>query len=73
MTSNDKTGDQLVASMRRTKAGVKKKTAVTKKKVSSTSAERPSRRIALRAGELPAAQTEASTDPYQAGRRVWPD
>jgi hypothetical protein len=52
---------------------VKKKTAVAKKKVSSTPAERPSRRIALRAGELPAAQTEMPTDPYQGGRRVWPD
>ena len=73
MTSNDKTGDQLVASMRRTKAGVKKKTAVTKKKVSAVSVEQPSRRIALRLGELPTAQTEMSTDPYQAARRVWPD
>ena len=73
MTSNDKTGDQLVASMRRTKAGVKKKTAVTRKKVGTTSAEQSSPRIALRVGELPAAQTETSTDPYQASRRVWPD
>jgi hypothetical protein len=73
MTSNDKTGDQLVASMRRTKAGAKKKTAVTKKKVRTTSAEQPSSRIALRLGGLPAARTETSMDPYQAGRRVWPD
>jgi hypothetical protein len=74
MTSNDKTGDQLVASMRRTKTGVsKKKTIVAKKKTGAAPAQRTSRRIALRAGELPAVQTETSTDPYQAGRRVWPD
>ena len=73
MTSNDKTGDQLVASMRRTKAGVKKKTTVTKKTVSVASAEQPSRRNASGAGEPPATHTEMGTDPYQARRRVWPD
>ena len=73
MTTNDKTGDQLVASMRRTKAGVKKKTAVSKKKVSAAAARKPSSQLALKAGELPAAQTEMKTDPYQASRRVWPD
>jgi hypothetical protein len=79
VTNNDKTGDKLVTSIRRTKAGVTKKTvatkkaAVSKKKVSASTAERPQRRNGLRAGKPPRAQTDVNADPYQARRRVWPD
>ena len=89
MTSNDKTGDQLVDSIRRTKAGatqkpvakkVVAKKAVTKKvaskkKVSAAPAETP----AVGAPELSpakalAAQTSGGNgDAFQARRRVWPD
>jgi hypothetical protein len=73
VTSNDKTGDQLVSSIRRTKAGVTKKAVAGKKKVSAASAKRPSRRNALREARSPKAGPEMSVDPYQARRRVWPD
>lgn len=74
MSTNDKTGERLVDSMRKTKAAAsgdapdapaaKRKTATRKKSAGST------RSRAKKTQESP---SEASRDPYQAGRRVWPD
>ena len=71
MSTNDKTGERLVDSMRKTKAAAsgdapaaKPKTATRKKSAGSTRS---------RAKKAQESQSEASRDPYQAGRRVWPD
>lgn len=72
MTSRDKTGDQLVASIRRTKAGVTKANATP---APATAAKRartaPGPGKAARSGQ--GARTDHSAGSYQAGRRVWPD
>jgi len=75
----DKTGDKLVASIRKTRAGAAKKTtarkAATSGTVASTAGKQPKTRSRPAAGKaekkvLPA---PVSTDAYQYGRRIWPD
>ncbi|MCP5430556.1 MAG: hypothetical protein H6962_10380 [Chromatiaceae bacterium] len=71
MTSKDKTGDQLVASIRRTKAAATKTNATAAPAKAATrtrSAARQSK--GAKAGK---AATDVSAGYYQAGRRVWPD
>ncbi len=65
MTTTDKTGEQLVQSIRKTKA-----TGATRSRA-TTPATPPSSAKA----EPVAAETApaAAADPYQHGRRVWPD
>ncbi len=77
MTSNDKTGDRLVASIRRTKTGATKKAAVNRKapvrkKTSAGAAGTAPRRVAAAATPMPKPAADPA-DPYQARRRVWPD
>lgn len=77
MTSNDKTGDRLVASIRRTKTGATKKTGVSRKapvrkKAAAGVVGTAPRRVA--AADTPSPKPAADpVDPYQARRRVWPD
>lgn len=71
MTSKDKTGDQLVASIRATKAKVAKKPAAAK--TSTRKGSKPPARSPKAAPKKPKARATGSQDPYQAGRRVWPD
>ncbi|MDJ0862010.1 MAG: hypothetical protein QNJ87_04975 [Gammaproteobacteria bacterium] len=61
MTTTDKTGEQLVQSIRKTKA-----TGTTR---SRTTAPRSSEK----AKPAVADTAPATADPYQHGRRVWPD
>ncbi len=71
MTSKDKTGDQLVASIRRTKAAAAKAdptAAPAKAATRARSAAGQSK--GAKAGK---AATGVSAGHYQAGRRVWPD
>jgi hypothetical protein len=80
MSSTDKTRQQLVDSIRKTKAAAAGKTPAVIKK----SPQRVSRKVtstknaaATIAGKQPANATGGSwsgnSDPYQVGRRVWPD
>jgi hypothetical protein len=79
MTSKDKTADQLVASIRKSKTG----TVAQKNQTRSTAKKAPARPVAKPAAptpKKPAARTPArSTDRvtssggYSHGRRVWPD
>ena len=80
MSSTDKTRQQLVDSMRKTKAAAAGKTAAVNKK----SPQRVNRKVkstknaaATMAGKHSANATGGSrsgnSDSYQAGRRVWPD
>jgi hypothetical protein len=77
VTSNDKTGDRLLASIRRTKTGATKKTGVSRKapvikKAAAGAAGTAPRRVV--AADTPSPQPAADpVDPYQARRRVWPD
>ena len=86
MSTTDKTGEKLLASIRKTKAGgssaenaggsaagatAARPTAVKRKttpKARVKAAVPPAPRRAT-----PAKAEKAPTDPYQAGRRVWPD
>ena len=68
MTTSDKTGDKLVQSIRKTKAGAspatpKPRTTTTRKKAPARAAAKP----------RTTAKAKTTTDPYQSGRRVWPD
>jgi hypothetical protein len=71
MNSEDKTGDKLVASMRKSKTGT----------VASRTTERPGARQASarpKASTSKPAMKAAATDrdvnnPFSHGRRVWPD
>lgn len=73
MSNTDNTRDKLVASMRKTKAGKTstpaaggKKTAMRKVATKPQAASRP-------AAKPTGKSAAAGTDPYQAGRRIWPD
>lgn len=75
MTRNDKTGAKLVESMRRTKAA-----AADKSGGSPVAAEPAGQKSARRPTGAAGAPKRASGgavdrvgDPYQSGRRVWPD
>lgn len=78
MTSKDKTGDQLVASIRKSKTGT-----VSRKTADRSSADEANAKSKPPAKSTsPAPKTRASTnsqagklpkDPYSLGRRVWPD
>lgn len=80
MTSTDKTRQQLVDSMRKTKAAAARKT-TTVKRPAPQPAKRKARPVknaaAPVAGKHSASATggsrSGSRDSYQAGRRVWPD
>ena len=79
MSTTDKTRQQLVDSMRKTRAGTAGKTTATRK------ASRPANRTAKSAKKTAATAAEKRStnvagasrakkrDPYQVGRRVWPD
>jgi len=62
MTTTDKTGDQLVQSIRKTKA------------TGATPSQTTTPRSSAKAKPAAAKTVPAATaDPYQHGRRVWPD
>jgi hypothetical protein len=74
----DKTGEKLVASIRKTRAGAAKKTTAGKTSTTSTAAASARKKAATRPRTAPKAekkvpQVPGSTDAYQYGRRIWPD
>jgi hypothetical protein len=84
MSSTDKTRQKLMASMRKTKKGStgKEDTAASAGKTTAAkSATRPARKAAAKSGKAGAGEAARDkaktgsvvTDPYQGGRRVWPD
>ncbi|BCO31866.1 hypothetical protein TspCOW1_19690 [Thiohalobacter sp. COW1] len=71
MSEADKTGEKLVASMRKTKAGAGSASGAAKKSTAASGKASAGRKPAARKSKpTPAAPV---TDPYQSGRRVWPD
>lgn len=78
MTTKDKTGDQLVASMRKSKTGsVASKTAApaTKDNPAAVKPQTEAKPSATTAGTAKKRQQPGtrSRDNYSIGRRVWPD
>ena len=81
MSSNDKTRQKLVDSMRRTKVSATKKAAPKAKvEANKTPATKPSSAAksepVQKAQPTTAAKKVTSTvvaDPYQSGQRIWPD
>jgi hypothetical protein len=72
MTTTDKTGEKLVASIRRTRSAASKSTGGTK------TAKTPPRRQAAARHNPPARSTDVKrtaggADRYQSSGRVWPD
>ena len=67
MSGTDKTGDKLVASIRKTKAGAAKKQAAPAK---AAKPRKPRTSTPAAKSERPA---QVSADPYSCGGRVWPD
>jgi hypothetical protein len=72
MTTTDKTGEKLVASIRRTRSGASKSTGGTK--TAKTPAQRQSAvRSSSPAKFTTVKRTADGADRYQSSRRVWPD
>lgn len=72
MTSKDKTGDQLVASIRKSKSGPATRKAPPRR----SSGGKSTATAAIRAADEPvmrAATKPRETSGYSLGRRVWPD
>jgi hypothetical protein len=74
MTTNDKTRDKLVDSMRKTRAGTAPKPAVKKKRATTRRAKPITEAVETRPSKpvVPEGR-KSSKDSYQGGRRVWPD
>ena len=79
MSTTDKTRQQLVDSMRKTKAGAAGKTAAGSnsprpvKKTAGTTKKPAATPAAKRSAKTEAGSRPEMRDPYRAGRRVWPD
>lgn len=75
MTANDRTGEKLVDSMRKTKAAAAGKTDATEKQPAEPGGRKPQPRSRRKGSprQSPGKERSRSVDPYQSGRRVWPD
>ncbi len=89
MSSTDKTGDKLLASIRKTKASggpsetsstpsaaTPKRAVTTKRKVAPKPPARTAAKPAAKPASGPTATAKApaaAADPFQAARRIWPD
>jgi len=68
VTSKDKTADQLVASIRKSKSGE-----VARKTAKKTARRPATRKPSTRNSGAKAKSSPASPGGYQSGKRVWPD
>ncbi|MEN8206757.1 MAG: hypothetical protein ABFS24_12205 [Pseudomonadota bacterium] len=77
MTTTDKTRQKLMDSMHRTKASSTSAEPAQKKRVTrkraGTARKPASSAPAKQATHINSGTPQTSTDPYQGGRRVWPD
>lgn len=76
MTTNDKTRQQLVDTMRKTKAGATKKKPVAADSKTTKGDIQPAKKTAEKPVKRPDStlkKRNSQADPYQIGRRVWPD
>lgn len=74
MSSNDKTRQKLLESMRKTKEGSNKNTEHAEPKVKAQE-KKPVKKIAQNADKANPSHNmdKVTVDSYQTGRRVWPD
>jgi hypothetical protein len=71
MSSNDKTREKLMESMRKTKAGAVKKTVEADSKPEE---KKTIRKKAKKADKKKVSKpAQPGGDPYQSGQRIWPD
>ena len=88
MSSTDKTGEKLLASIRKTRAAgssdentaakpggaqTAKLAATTKRKAAPRSRTKATAKPAARKAAPAKAKEQQAMDPFQAGRRIWPD
>ena len=75
MSTKDKTGDRLVASIRRTRAGAEKPAEKASPRSATTrKARAPAKKAAARPARKSAVeQPSGAQASYQSGGRVWPD
>lgn len=75
MSSNDKTGERLAASVRKTKEGTGRETASGSGRSRSAASKPRQRSTTSRSagGRSKADAAPAERDAYQHGRRIWPD
>jgi hypothetical protein len=74
MSTNDKTRQKLLESMRKTKAGSgTSKTTVKSSNASGAKSTSSRARPATRSANKSNNKQTVKHDPYQSGRRVWPD
>lgn len=79
MSSTDKTEEKLLSSMRRTKAAAADKSAKPQSQPAPATRDKPTtqraqRKTAAASKTKPASSSSVGQgDPYQSGRRIWPD
>lgn len=76
MSSNDKTRQKLMESMRKTKAGTGKKSVEAEEKDKSQAKKDKAVKAKSKKAQKKVARksdVESTRDPYQSSRRVWPD
>lgn len=73
MSETDKTGEKLVASMRKTKAGTAQAAGGEQKSGTRSRTNKPAAKKTPARKARSSAGAKARTDPYQSGRRIWPD
>ena len=75
MTANDRTGEKLVDSMRKTKAAAAGKSDISENEGKESRGQKAQPRTRRKGTTRPPSQEEnkGPVDPYQSGRRVWPD
>jgi hypothetical protein len=80
MTANDKTGEKLVDSMRKTKAAAADKndaaqnpTQASQTQTSQTKKSQPQAKKKTAAKRSSGDARKRGGNPYQSGRRIWPD
>lgn len=77
MTDTDKTREKLIGSIRKTKAAAEHRTPDTAPQPPAPASAPAPAPTPSRTAPPPAAKTKAKSapvrDPYQSGRRVWPD
>jgi hypothetical protein len=75
MSTNDKTGEKLVESMRKTKAAASDKSDSSPSEAKGPQEEKPAPQVKKKTTTKPSSGGSGTRggDPYQSGRRIWPD
>lgn len=72
-SSKDKTGDQLVASIRKTKTGSVEREKTSNDTTEKAEVKKQQKKAKVSEKKSPGTSLKSTLDGYSSGRRVWPD